>query len=182
ALDGGPHRGPGLLGRTLARGVLHPLDLVRELVILDAVAYPPRVVASAEVIHPRGVIDAVAELHEAGQVLRFQVQLSIRTTEPEAAVVEIAMGVLAQVTLAFRIRSDGAHAPWFAARSAPPYQGFAGLERCGFHRRRRLTHAHRELRYGFRRRRTHGQRDVHPLQQDLCDVLGVHGDEPHIGP
>ena len=65
---------------------LEPLRLVRELVVLDRVAEPARVVAAPEVVQPGLVVDAVGDLQEQDQVLRAQVELALGPAEVEAAV------------------------------------------------------------------------------------------------
>src|SRR5262245_2090407 len=76
-------RGAALRGRLLA--ALDRLRLDRELVILDLVAKPPRVVTVPAVELPGLVVDPVAEVDEQQQVVRLEVELGLRAAEVEAA-------------------------------------------------------------------------------------------------
>ena len=95
---------PGVPG--VAAGSLDFRDLVGESLVPDGVTHPARVVARAEVVQPRLVVDALGELEEHLQVLRAQVQLSRGAAEVEALVgPQLACRVLADVALALALGS-----------------------------------------------------------------------------
>src|ERR1044071_8743912 len=95
-LDGDANRGAAVCGTECA--ALDDLGLARELVVLDLVAEPPRVVAVLAMELPGIVVDAIAELDEQQQIVRAQIEPGVRPAEVEAArLTEIALDVLARV-------------------------------------------------------------------------------------
>ena len=105
-------------------------SLVGELVVLDLVAKPLRIVAGLEVMLPGAVVDAFGDMQEHHQVLRLELQRAVRPAEVEAVVAEIAFGVFALVPLARlladpRRRSSSAARRTTGSRTAPGRQAAA---------------------------------------------------------
>src|SRR5690606_33705419 len=89
--------GPAFPGGKIALG-LDGGDLGGERLVLDAVGDPAGVIALAEVMQPRLVVDAIADLDEGDEIGGAQAQPLVRAAKPEAPVLaEAAFRVLAQV-------------------------------------------------------------------------------------
>src|SRR5439155_5729475 len=99
-----PDRGPAA-GGVDALFPLNLLDLAGQVLVLDALAEPLRILMGVQMVHPRLLIDAVGELQERHQIAGPQVQLALRPAEVEAALlVHAALGVFADVAAALGVR------------------------------------------------------------------------------
>src|SRR5580693_4506839 len=80
--------------------ILGLAHLLGELVVLDRLAHPARIVMALQVMQPRLVLHAVRHLQENHQVLGAKVERAGRPAEIEAFVLaKLALGIFAGVTL-----------------------------------------------------------------------------------
>src|SRR5690606_31804218 len=79
---------------TLERG-----NLACELLVLDGIVKPARIVTRTTMMIPGLVVDTVGDLDEAHQVVRAKLEAPFRPAEVEAAIfTQFALGVLAGMT------------------------------------------------------------------------------------
>jgi hypothetical protein len=76
----------------------YSLRFVREVAILDDIPKPARIIASPQVKHPGLFIETLCDLAEHPEILRPQVESSLRTAKVKAVIAQITLGVLAMVT------------------------------------------------------------------------------------
>jgi hypothetical protein len=98
------NRGAGRL-RIEVRVAFDAAGLGCEVLVADHVAEPSRVIATAKVMKPRGIVDALRELEEEVEILGAQVQIPLRTPKVKAVVLRnFSLGVLALVPAAAAAR------------------------------------------------------------------------------
>ena len=143
-------------------------DLVGQILVLDRVADPGRVVPGAEVVQPGPIVDPGRDLQEQGEVLSAQGERAVGAAEVEAAVLaKLALAVLAGVAAALQLGLDHLHPRRPAIGAALPQQRLACLDPIvRGQRRRRFAEARAELpdrargRIADRGHRLHGGQDL----------------------
>ena len=96
---------------------------LRQVIVLDDLAEPRRIVAGVAVMLPGALVDAFRDLREERQVLRAQIEAIVRSAEIEAQVLaELTLGVFALVPVARLLRPQRFHGNRRGAGAARPEQ------------------------------------------------------------
>ena len=122
-------------------------DLIGQILVLDRIPDPRRVVPGAEVVQPGRVVDPGSDLQEQGEVLRAQGEGAVRAAKVKAAVLaKLALGIFARMAPALQLGLDHPNPRWPATGAALPQQSLARLDPIIRGQRRRLyAEAHTEL-------------------------------------
>ena len=113
--------------------------LARQLLVLDHVTEPGRIVGGLAVVLPGAVVHSLGDLQEDHEILCTQVERVIRAAEIEAAVLsEMALGVFRGVPLVSLARTLGLHDDRTAGGAADPDEDLVGARFDRVVSRRRL--------------------------------------------
>jgi hypothetical protein len=101
-------------------------EFVGQVLVLDRVANPGRVIPSAEVVQPGPIVDPSRDLQEQREVLNAKAQGAVGAAELEAAIfTELALAVLAGMAPALQLGLDHPNLGRRAAGAALPQQSLA---------------------------------------------------------